>query len=181
MVVEGTTDGEKLADIAADTLLKSQSQVVTGYKNFTEIVIVNGNLTSNGLIDSKPINSKVVTIDTDQQIQYKTVFENGVVAQNITVYGRFCGCNMTDMYNKRVTVHTKQIVQSDFKVADLKSNENINLYGKVNGEDLSDWESSLASFGETTIDQSARLANYTKDKCPALNYVKDVILKGMDL
>ena len=181
-MVHGKTDSVKLADIAADTLLISKSQIVNGAKTFVKSLKLKGNLTVRGKIDYKFINSKnIITLDSDQTIKVDANFYKSIIAQNITVYGKLSGRNLSEIYNKRVTVNTKQQINGTVVIAGLTNAVDITVSGTVNGVDVIRWISSLNSVVKTFEIECDLLSNMSQKHCPAFKYLKDNFGRGKRL
>ena len=171
--MDENTDGKKLANIAADTLLKSQSKMVTGVKNFANAVLLKRNLTSLGLIDSRAADSnRILTLSSIQNIQGRAIFNNDVIANDVAVRGSLSGSNISEIKRDRITLNTKQQIKSNVVIAEMTSAEDIFMTGKANGIDLMGWQSHVASFVSSTTAKYSRVSNFTQSKCPAFNYMK---------
>lgn len=181
VVINGKTDGEDLAKLAADTLLKSHTQNVTGYKNFAKVVTLKSNLVSHGMVDTKALDSRVVTINTEQKIEQKTVFENDISVGNISISGRISGLNVSALNNQRLTLNTKQAITSDVTVEQLKCQESIVLGGQTNEIKLLNWKSTLLTFVKNTTEKHEQISTLAKRECNALSYIKNILLKGMSM
>ena len=180
--MRGKTDGVKLAEIAADTLLISRSQSVNGVKTFVKSIKLKGDLTVYGKIDHKFINStNIITLDSDQTIEVDTIFHKSILAQNVTVYGKLSGINLSEIYDGRITVNTKQQINSTVVMAGLTNAVDITVSGTVNGVDMMRWISSLNSVVQTFEEECDLLSNMSKKHCPAFKYLKNNFGRGKRL
>eukprot|EP00795_Rhopilema_esculentum_P003245 gene3245-1570_t len=176
VLVSKLADGKKLSQLAADTLLATESQNIIGQKFFTNAVLLKSNLLTEGHIDSKLIEpNTLLTLNSDQKINGTTRFLNSLNTQtDLGLQGRFSGINLTALEERRMRLNESQIVFASLLGSTFRVKEEINISNNINGIDFSDWKSSLDTFsGNSTAYQNHQEA-IAKTRCPYLSHVEDI-------
>ena len=176
VLVSKLADGRKLSQIAADTLLATESQNIIVQKFFTNDVLLKSNLLTEGHVDSELIEpNTMLTLNSDQRINGTTRFLNSLNTQtDFGLQGRISGINLTALEERRMRLNETQIVSASLLGSTFRVREQIDISNNINGIDFSDWKSSLDTFsGNSTAYQNHQDA-LAKSRCPYLSHVEDI-------
>ena len=175
LFLTGLVDGVNLTNLNEDAVRLNGLQMINAKKIFIDDLSILDDLIVNGLVDGVNVvdlSRSILDRNKDQMINSSYKFESDVKFQKPSIMNGFLNhINITEFDNNVITLSTEQKVDGEkifenITIDDALNVNNLNVTGKINGEDLAKLNSRIVKvFGTYNINGTKRFAdNVTFEK-----------------
>ncbi|XP_035225568.1 uncharacterized protein LOC118198080 isoform X2 [Stegodyphus dumicola] len=148
-IANGMINDFRLSDLYQNRLtLIIEDQIVDDIE-FSDHIIVTGDLTVAGTINGLSIPEDVVLMNSFQPISNKhflgtVTVDNLIIQGDAEVSGLFGGINLTQFYNERLTLSGDQEIEGDISIIN-STVENLEISGLINGINIQEFARNVMS------------------------------------
>ncbi|GBM91118.1 hypothetical protein AVEN_226599-1 [Araneus ventricosus] len=125
------------------------------------------------------LQSDLVTLHTDQEIEGPIVFEGNVfVDKDLSLEGLVNGINLTRLAEEAVYLDTNDTIEGSYVFRTAKVDADVAVEGLVNGIDLPSFDRNVDSFWLDASQSLEIMDKHSDDSCELTTYLQDVLSKS---